>query len=385
MEDEELRIRFDEWTRPLRAAAVPEVGALRRRIRRRMARLAAAVGAALAVIGVVAGSLVASGRTGLLTHHTPPLGPSGSAKYLAPPGQPYVFVNSSDTFVNVGNIPTTPAEIKDAATGKVIKVLRPIGQGTNFTGAAAVPGDRAFVLAQQDSNDTTSFVEIRIGASGTAGALRPVLPGVSLPAGIQLQNLTVNASITRLSFVTFPQYGPGGGSLVVYNLLAGTLIGSWSFTGNNFANSQFVGYGNELVASFSSVGQGQIRLVDTSAAFRPGSSLLADSRPGPAGDVPGYLTQNGNMSLVPEPPNSGPVLLMEYSAAGKLLRKLPMGQASGTNGPYFCGVLWASANGGELFTQCGTEQLIIIGSHVTRVRLAWLLPSDAGSSGTFAW
>jgi hypothetical protein len=78
------------------------------------------------------------------------------------------------------------------------------------------------------------------------------------------------------------------------------------------------------------------------------------------------------------------VVLIEYSAAGKLLRRIVIGPESALDGPHFCGVLWASANGGELLTQCGTRQLKITGSHVTRVRLAWLLPSNPGF-GTFAW
>jgi hypothetical protein len=62
----------------------------------------------------------------------------GSA-YVAPPGQRYVFVDSSATFVNVGDVPATPAELRNAATGKVVKVLRPIRRGVSFTAAAAAP------------------------------------------------------------------------------------------------------------------------------------------------------------------------------------------------------------------------------------------------------
>jgi hypothetical protein len=78
---------------------------------------------------------------------------------------------------------------------------------------------------------------------------------------------------------------------------------------------------------------------------------------------------------------------VEVSAAsGKVLRKIPIGPSSATNGPNFCGVLWASANGDEVWTQCGTRQLVIVGGHATQIRLAWLLPTNNTSGASeFAW
>jgi hypothetical protein len=58
----------------------------------------------------------------------------------------------------------------------------------------------------------------------------------------------------------------------------------------------------------------------------------------------------------------------------------------GRDGPNFCGVLWSSANGHEIWTQCGTRQLGIVGSHATQIRLAWLLPTNTSSGASvFAW
>jgi hypothetical protein len=111
----------------------------------------------------VAGLLVAGGVVGSAQPGGPALQAQGSA-YPAPFGQPYVFVNSSATFVNVGNISATPAEPKNAATGKVVKVLWPVGRGVSFSAAAAAPGDRLLVLAQQDSDGTLSFAEVRISS-----------------------------------------------------------------------------------------------------------------------------------------------------------------------------------------------------------------------------
>jgi hypothetical protein len=391
MQDHELRDQFEEWAEPLRATPAPPVAALRSRIRRRTARTAAATGSALAVVGLVAGLLVAGGLAGIGKPAGPALPAQGSA-YPAPPGQPYVFVNSSATFINDAGAPTspTPAELRNAATGKVVKVLQPVGRGVSFSAAAAAPGDRLFVLAQQDSDGTLSFAEIRIGASGKPGALRQVLPDLPAPPGMQVVSMVINAPGTRLSFATAASnsYGPTGpsGSLVVYNLQTGMLIGSWPVAWDSGASSQFLGYGNTLVASIDTVERGRQRLVDTTTPFRPGSSLLADSRPYGVGGSSETFTQDGNIGM--DVVNSGSrTLLVEVSAAsGKVQRNIPIGLASTGNGPYFCGVLWASANGHEVWTQCGTRQLAIVGGRATHIRLAWLLPTNTTSGASvFAW
>jgi hypothetical protein len=391
MQDYELRDLFEEWTESLRATPAPAVATLRSRIRRRTARTAAFTGFALAVAGLVAGLLVASGLAAGGKPGAPALQAQGSA-YPAPPGQPYVFVNSSATFVNVGNEPATPAELKNATTGQVVKVLWPVHRGVSFSAAAAAPGDRLFVLAQQDSDGTVSFAEVRIGASGKPGALRQVLRDLPTPPGVQVVNMVVNAPGTRLSFTTAAptDNGPTGpsGSLVVYNLQTGTLIGSWPVAFSVGASSQFLGYGNNMVASVDTVDRGQDLLVNTTTPFPPGSSLLADSRPYGVTGAFETFTQDGNIGLGIGG-SRGSVLLVEYSAAsGKVLRNIPIGPSSAANGngPYYCGVLWASANGHELWTQCGSRQLEIVGGHTTRIRLAWLLPTTTTSGASvFAW
>jgi hypothetical protein len=397
MQESDLRDQFDEWAGPLRETAAPAVAALRSRVRRRTARIAAAAGSALAVVGLAAGLLVAGGLVGSGKPGGPAWQPAGSA-YPAPPGQPYVFVNSSLTFVNGGGVPATPAELRNVATGKVVDVLSPIGQGTSFSAAAAAPGDRLFVLAQQDSDGTLSFAEIRIGASGKPGALSKVLPDLTTFPGAQVVSMVVNAPGTRLSFITSASTssGPTGpnGSLVVYNLQTGTLIGSWPVAFGGNASSQFLGSGNNLVAAIGTVEHGRDRLVDTTTPFRRGSSLLADSRPYGAGGAfelggaaePGALTQDGSIGM-DAVINRGRVVLAEYSvASGKVLRNIPIGSSDAAGGPYFCGVLWASTNGHEVWTQCGTRQMVIVGGHATQIRLALLLPTRTTSGASvFAW
>ncbi len=388
MQDHELRDLFEEWAEPLRATPAPPVAALRNRIKRRAARTAATTVLALAVVGLVAGLLVAGGLAGSGKPGGPALQAQGSA-YPAPPGEPYVFVNSPATFADVVNAPATPAELRNAATGQVVKVLLPVHRGESFSAAAAAPDDRLFVLAQQDSDGTLSFAEIRIGPFGKPGALRQVLPDLATPPGTQVISMAVNAPGTRLSFITAASnsYGPSGpsGSLAVYSLQTGTLIGSWPVAFESGANSQFVGYGNNLVASIDTVERGQNLLVDTTTPFPAGSSLQADSRPYVGGAAESF-TQDGNIGVAFSR-SRGRVILVEYSApSGKVLRSIPVGSSSASYGPYFCGVLWASANGHEVWTQCGTRQLVIIGGHATQVRLAWVLPIETvGGASVFAW
>ena len=388
MQDFELRDLFEEWAEPLRAAPPPAVAVLRNRLRRRTGRNAAATGLALAVVGALAGLLVAGGLVGSGKPGSPALQGRASA-YPAPPDQPYVFVNSAVTFVDVVNVPDTPAELRNAATGKVVKVLLPVHGGISFSAAAAAAGDRLFVLAQQDSDGTLSFAEVRIGPSGEPGALRQVLADLPTPPGTQVVSMAVNAPGTRLSFITGTSnsYGPSGpsGSLVVYDLQTDTLIGSWPVAFDSGASSQFVGYGNNLVASIDTVERGQNRLVDTTATFLPGSSLLADSRPYVGGAAESF-TQDGNIGMA-FAISRGRVLLVESAAAsGRVLRSIPIGSSIATYGQYFCGVLWASANGHEVWTQCGSRQLEIVGRRATQVRLAWLLPANTTSGASvFAW
>jgi hypothetical protein len=402
MQDQELRDQFDEWAEPLRATPAPAVAALHSRIRRRTARIAAAAASVLAVVGVAVGSLAVSSSPGSRTH-----GPAshqaqqawrgglwGSAKYPAPPGQPYVFVNSSATF-EVPAAHSAPAEIRNAATGQVVKVLHPLGPGAVFTSAIAAQGDRQFLLAEQENSGATRFDRVTIGPGGAPVTLSRVLPGVSLPSGAQPFGLTVNAAATRMAFNVSSPAGPSG-TLMVYNLTTGALIGRWrtdsyrdvGTTVESFqALPQFVGTGNELAVLWPSAhGPGQLREVNATKPFAAGSAMLADSRPDPVrSGTPGLLTQDGTVALVASRQADNEFLTESAASSGNLLRKIRIGPAKAENGPYYCGVLWASANGADLLTQCGSEQQAITNGHAMRVKLPWLMANSGLAEDTFAW
>ena len=398
MNDIDLREQFHDWAAPLRAAVAPEFSAIRRRARRRTARLAALAGGAVAVIAIGA-TLAASSLTAGSAPAPPQSRLWGSGPFPAPRSAPYVFVNTSAS---------GPAELRDGATGTVVKVLRPLGGAVNFTAAAAAANDRTFVLAQQGSDGQVSFAELRIGnAPGGAHApvrLVPVRITAALPAGCQVYFMTVNASATRLALDVVTGGGTAS-SLIVYDLSNGRLIGSWpTRTDGVVSPPQFLP-GDRIVAQWPAAGShspapghGPVlrpRVISAARPFPAGSSFLADSRPvrGLAA-IGGVISQDGSISMnTLEGSLAGSrtgddetVRLREYStASGRLLYNIPVGSASALQTQYYCGVLWASANGRDLLTQCGTRQQEVVDGKVTRVKLAWTFLAPRTPTTTVAW
>ncbi len=376
MNDIELRERFDLWAAPLRATPPPGIAVIRGRARRRAGRLTAAVGTVVAAVAVAAG-LVVSGLGG------PSIAPRpafwGSARYPAPPGQPFVLVNSSAS---------GPAELRNIATGTVAAIVPPEGKGAMFTALAAAAGDRLFVLAWQDRNGELGFDAIKIGARGThLRTMRlPILP----LHGAQVYGITVNPAGTRLVFNTIPPGGGGPATLHAYNLVTGALIGSWQATG--LVNLAYWPTADRLAIDWPSPAAGELgglRILDTDRTFSTGSSLAADTQPDPAvrGYDRGALTADGSMALAVTQSGSAEVI-QEFSATtGRLLGTIPIGSARAEKQePEFCGVLWASANGRDVLTQCGTRQQAVTNGRATPIRLPWrFLAQQDGAIMTFAW
>jgi hypothetical protein len=404
MNDAELRERFAQSADPLRAAPPPAIAAIRRRARRHAVGLVLTSGLVVAVVGLTVG-LVAAGL--VATARRPDASPWGSARYPAPPGQPYVLVMTPVNALGPTAAGSGRTELRDAATGAVLDVLRPTVRGGSFIAAAAAANDRLFVLGEQAFTGQVSFAELRITVSdGTVSTrLTPVLSRVNVTMGSQLISMTLNAAGTRLALSTLPV---GGGNLAqpsrlnVYDLGTGTLMESWRPPGLSISNQQFIGGAEELAVFWptsspvvtTSGGQVdvhesfELRLVNTAAAFPPRSSLLADSRIDPAvnGATDGSFSQDGSVALntdagglVNNPPGPTADLLETDAVSGRLLWSVPLGPASVlNNGAGFCGVLWASANGRDLLTQCGTRQLSIVNGKARVVHLAWLFPAADG-------
>jgi hypothetical protein len=429
-----LRKQFEEWAAPLRATPPPPLATIQRRARLRIGRIGAAAASAAAVI-VLAAVLAVTGLGGGAPR--PSTAAWGSGPYPAPASQPYVYVSFS-----LG--PT--AQIRNAATGAILATLRPPSPTTTFGVAAASATDRLFVVAENPSDGTVTFAAIRILAASDGGTpkvrMTPV-PHVVLPNGTQVTDLVVNAAGNR--FALESQAPDGELSLSIYNLLDGSLIGRWpagtvqltsplaflpngnlavvwAIKGPTASQSSHVSGSNPVTSSppTSSPSTGSPsgggspspspqfelvnRIVNPAVPFRPGSSLDVDSQPDTALHRRiGTMSADANVNLSAAQAasstaqispggsvggaGSGTAVIAESSTAtGALLHLIPIGPASALNAPEFCGVLWASADGNDLLTQCGTRQQEVIDGKVTVVRLAWIFPTSAvGSVSPFAW
>ena len=421
MNQTKLRRQFDEWAAPLRAAPPPPFESIRRRARIRLGRIAAAAGSAAAVIALAVGLAVTS-----LGGAARPLGPGpwGSGPYPAPPAQPYVFVSFS-----LG--PT--AQIRNAESGAVLATLRPPAQTTTFGVAAASATDRLFVVAENPAGGTVTFATIRLtgAGGGTPSVHLAAVPHVVLPNGTQVTDLVVNQAGSRFALIS--QAPDGKNALSIYNLASGTLIGRWpagsvqltsplAFLPNGSLAVVWVAGGpagtkTNVQVNGSAAIEGHTagasptpsfdlvnRIINPAVPFRAGSSLYSDSRPDTALHRRiGTLTADGNLSLSlvqgsaadlqfvqsgsAAKPGGGPIGIAEFSSAtGKLVHLIPIGPASALDAPHYCGVVWASADGSDLLTQCGTTQQEVVGGKVTGVRLAWIFPtSGVPSVSPFAW
>jgi hypothetical protein len=378
MNDVELRELFEQWAAPLRASSAPAVTAIRRRARHRAALIAGATVSALAAVVVVA-IAVAAVVIGSPARPVPPARPAfwGSAPYPAPPGQPYVFVEG-------------PQEIIDVATGKVVSRLAPLDHRGMFTEPAVTNDDRLFVLGQQDDAGRLTFAAARIGPSGSVHFGR-IMPGISIQSQ-QIYGMTINPAGTRLVLNTLPPGGATPGKLLLYNLTSGVLLGSWPEAGTGLVNFEYWRSADELAVDWQAqpgAASSGPRILRTTAAFPPGSSLQADTRaePGRPGFSRGALTADGSMALAVTQAGATEVVREFSVATGALLRTIPIGSARAQQKePWFCGVLWASPNGRHLLTQCGKKQQAVTGGSVTPIRLPLtFFAQQDGAIGTFAW
>lgn len=419
--DDELRDQFDRWAAPLRATAPPAVSALRRRARRRAGRFAAATGSAVAVAGVVAALLVAghgatptsrsvlAGPTAAPSQPSaspserPPSNPWGSARYPAPPDQPYVLFNTATM--------SAEPEVLDMATGTVVGPIPQLSNTGRYVALAADASDRRFVLAWQDADGTTTFWSETMqglpvtgsgGITTVAGVAGP-LP-ISIPAtnGVpaEITSMAVNSAGTRLVVQWLPDEPSENSVLVAFDLTTGAQLGSWQEAAGSAAYLEPYWPSADALAIAWPDGRPEVRILELTGSFPVGSSLLADTQPDPSiGAFSGatltpydgaVLTTDGSTVLhVTE--IGAESYLQEYAAAtGALLRTIPLGPtpAVGPMPEHICGVLWASADGSELLTQCGTRQQAVVDGSVTVVTLAtgnFYVQMSATAADPFVW
>ena len=384
MNDPDLREHFEQWAAPLRTTPVPGVAGLRRRARRRSARryaAAASVAAMAAIAAVIIGAVQPPDRISSATQTRPVLAPFVRQRYTAPRAAPFVVV-----YGRGGQL----VRVIDAASGATWFSGRPGPEAAMFTAIAAAASDRLFVLAQQSEQNRTSFDVMHIYGDGAE--MTPVMSGVSLPLGYQIYGMTVNPQGTRLALNTMDGNGVGPLHLRVYNLTTGALLA-------NFAEGGFVQLQNwqseyRLAFTWShdrNVNPDDFRVLDTQSALTGQSptALQADSVADAA--VQGYdrgaFTADGLVAIDVQQ-SASEMVVTEYSAAtGAQLREFWIGTLKDSEqAPTLCGVLWASANGADLLTQCGNVQQAVVNGKASRVRLAITIPSSqVGWADTFAW
>jgi|HubBroStandDraft_5_1064220.scaffolds.fasta_scaffold08891_2 hypothetical protein len=397
MSNIDLHDQFERWAAPLRTAPAPALPELRRRTRRRTARIAATAVSAVATCAVVVLIAVALAATPRVAgpHPRPSSIPAGGLRaifgtgtYPAPRAAPYemVYGRGADS-----------ARVLDAATGRTAFTARPAGGRTSiFTTIAAAPGDRIFVLAEQSTQNRTSFDILRLRAG--RWQLSPVMPGVSLPPGNQIYGMTVNPRGTRLALNTIDADGVGPLHLYVYDLSTGALLDDFSESAGT-VDLQYWPSADKLAFSWDtpagrdghSAGSDVLRVLDTAraAAGHTSASMIAGSTADPAvfqynADV---FSTDGTVAI--DVRSDGPtVYVREFAtASGRLLHAFAIGTTQARNqSANYCGVLWASADGAGLLTQCGDVQQEVANGRAVRTRLAVAVPaSQVGWANTFAW
>jgi hypothetical protein len=373
MNDLKLREQFAQWAAPLRAAPAPDLTAIRRRVRRRRARTFAAAGAAACAAAVLVIAMIsAGGRTGSPPRRhavAPPDYDFGHGRYPAPTTAPYIVLN----YYGRGYL-----TVVDAADGRVLG--REAGPFTDVTPEA---DGRTFIALAR------SFEQISVRAGRLS--MRTLMRGVTLPRLYQPYGMSVNPEGTLLSVTAVPNGIIAPSWLYVFNLLTGAVVDKLN-EGSSTVTLQYWPSDTRLAFSYvndnGSAGNG-LRVLDTSTAVAAGSSLIAASALEPHAQrfAQAQLSADGSTAI--EVGQSGSdAVLKEYSVAtGRLAYATTIGTGGAlTQSPDVCGVLWASANGADLLTQCGTRQLEVVDGRATPAKLAAVIAqSQVGWADSFAW
>jgi hypothetical protein len=415
MQDQELRERFAEWARPLQDTVPPPVAVIRTRARRRVIRRGAAGAMTLAAAGVAAG-LVIGGLPGAGASHPAPAAPGGPGPVTVPgstvhgstvPGNAVPGSTVPDNTAPIGSLsaqtvpPGSPylvelgnrqANIMNAATGTLIQTAVAPVSGYGFTWVAATAGDRAFVLAAQtDGYTATKFYVLHVNPDGTMAGLTPV----SGAAGVsgEIYGMAVSPDGTELAVTTTPQGGIPPSRVWVFGISGGGTR-SWTSAAGfpatlSFAGDGRLGFAWEPADATVTGGGVQFRTLRLSTLAAGGTgSLIGDSTVtvnSVAAGLGGQFTADGSTVLAISQ-TATKAWLEEFSARSGQLQDSVLLASPPASTTQFCGVLWASADGRQVLTQCGTVQAWVAGGQVIPVRLAvTVTASQVGWANTFAW
>jgi len=298
--------------------------------------------------------------------------------------------------------------VGDTFTGKRLATVNPPAH-TSFTGITAAADDRTFVLSTTawpfsavswDVEPRTWYLlRIAPGTDHPAQLTRLAVPPT--PSGLQVAGMALSPDGTKFAVALQPNQTENSGPehLRIYSVATGALLRTWTGPQSSMGYGPIEGRDNNTTLSWLADGhtlafdygtavKDRIRVLDTS---RPGSDLLADSRPTAWGLQLGLcstpvVTPDGK-TVVCVAEASG--AFQEYSTAtGKLTRTLYQG-GRGFGGE----VLWASPSGDALigYLNAGGDPSLLTSAMVGVVtqghfrKLSFPLKSGIALPNAVAW
>jgi hypothetical protein len=247
--EERLRVELRAYCDQVRPESVRPLTEPQARPRWRAVRWLAPVAAAVAVVGVVAGVLVARQQFSLT------FSAQGKAG-VAASGMPRYYVTVFETYADGGRRILTKAVVHDSRTGAALSsVTVPTlmtGGGSNGVNITAAGDDRAFVVYQIASvsrgNQIVWFDLLRIGPGGRSATLTKLR--LNLPRTVSVDYLALSPDGTRLAMQE--EYCPHTGSCAYTGVRIITLAtgraSSWITSHANDAPLNVSWAGNSAVA-----------------------------------------------------------------------------------------------------------------------------------------
>jgi hypothetical protein len=308
---------------------------------RRWISWATPLAAAAVVLAVVAASLALTG------------GPRRTASAPADTGSvpPYYVALTAPAYPDVYAGNATVAEVRATVTGAVLAKVVPPRPYVAFTGVTAAAGDRAFVLAAQETDHPSltdqqlkreypqgyiapaRFFLLRIGPGGAVTWLTP-LPARFIPPHATLHDMALSPDGNFLAAdISGDITNRLGSKLYVFNLTTGTMrtwyyhtaygpsTGGLGYAGVSPDSLSWTADGTHIAFAgpdrLSYPARGTVRLLDVTL---PGTDLLANSRTLaglPAGDHMNMLWWRG---VIVTPDGRTVVMVEELATNGAPIR-----------------------------------------------------------------
>ena len=225
----------------------PELAGPGRRLARR--RALAPLAAALAVVAVVAGSVIAVRvLTGARSPGVAPAGPGQSAQDGLPP-----FFVTWAPYLPTGEQPTQALAVRDAVTGTLLGDVYPPQPGDNIHAVAGVGATRTFVIAVgREGSCQTRLYDMQLTAAGRLAGYTP-LSVAELPETVY--SLAVSPDGGTVAYAGQYCSGRSADDVGVINL-AGQRVRRWTAAGPELITSMSLSGDGSLLAYAATPVQG---------------------------------------------------------------------------------------------------------------------------------